>query len=284
MPPKKADPSDGLLSKISNAREAYPSLWSDITTEWAKNVPGDHAWLTYSANYLLQTSGLRWAIDPFSGSSRIKDVPQPDFAQDLQTVKLVVLTHSHNDHLDLALLREIAGLPIKWIIPDHMLNLMMREVPINREKIIVPVSGYPIIFDSVKITPFNSLHFHARGGIPETGYLVEFTNKRWLFPGDIRDLDHTKLPDFGRLDGIFSHLWLGKAEALAPIPSKLDAFCEFFNTLAPARLVITHLNELGRDETELWTESHFALVAEKFQHTNPNMQVEMALMGSTVDL
>jgi len=51
------------------------------------------------------------------------------------------------------------------------------------------------------------------------GYLAEFGTKRWLFPGDTRSYNFEKLPDFGKLDGVIAHVWLGKTEAMQANPS-----------------------------------------------------------------
>ena len=61
------------------------------------------------------------------------------------------------------------------------------------------------------LTPFDGLHIHGEHGVPAMGYLAEFSKKRWLFPGDTREFDFSKLPDFGELDDVIGHLWLGKA-------------------------------------------------------------------------
>jgi hypothetical protein len=269
--------------KLAVARVDYPSLWQRMIEEWHAQT-GDMAWLTYAANYILVTAGVRWALDPFSLSTRIDGVIKPNFTQDLNKLELVILSHAHNDHLDLNLIQDLVDLPIKWVVPDHMMTQILEMTPLRIDQIIVPVNGTPIQFRNLYITPFNSLHFHDHGGIPETGYLVEFSNKKWLFPGDIRNFDITCLPLFGSLSGVFAHLWLGKGKALEAIPPELDSFCTFFNDLSPKRLVITHLNEFGREASELWSEQHFALVKQKMGSINPSVISEMALMGSQVKL
>ena len=93
-------------------------------------------------------------------------------------------------------------------------------------------------------------------GVPATGYLVEFQNKRWLFPGDTRTYDASQLPSFGPVDGLFAHLWLGRGCALMDEPPLLDAFCQFCLDLQPRRIILTHLNEFGRDADDFWDEEH----------------------------
>ena len=166
----------------------YPALWRRIINDWRKDAVGDAAWLMYAANYLFRTGGVRWAVDPFSLSTRIKDVPQPDFKTDLEKLELVLLTHAHNDHLDLNFIRAIAPLPIRWIVPRFMLEKVL-SAGVPQANIIVPADNQPISFKYLTITPFAAQHIHGKSGVPETGYLVECNGKRWLFPGDTRVYD-----------------------------------------------------------------------------------------------
>jgi len=44
-------------------------------------------------------------------------------------------------------------------------------------------------------------------------------------------------------------------------------------------LFITHLNEFGRDENELWSEDHFYLVKTNLKKRAPGLKVQKFLMG-----
>lgn len=280
---KTPQATDSEIKRLDAAAK-YPGVWKHVIDEWNSELRGNLAWLTYSANYLLLTEGVRWAIDPFSMSTRIRGIPQPDFLHDLQKLELVVLTHAHNDHLDLELIRSIALLPIQWVVPVDMVDLLLAKTSLTRKRMIIPSPGKEIEFRGLSLRPFDSLHFHKHGGVKETGYLAFFGGQSWLFPGDIRDFDAARLPNFDRVNGVFAHLWLGKACALLPEPPFLTEFCQFFTSFTPQRVVITHLNEYGRDETELWTESHFEIVKQRFTEITPQINIEKALMGSKVSL
>jgi hypothetical protein len=275
---------NSLNNKRLDAVTKYPGVWNNLINQWNNEVTGNSVWLTYSANYLLQTSGVHWAIDPFSMSTRVPSIKPPDFVNALQKLELVALTHAHNDHLDLNLIRAISSLPIQWIIPEDMLALILGKTAINKDQIIIAEPGKDIHFRDLSLTPFDSLHFHVHGGVKETGYLVSFEGNSWLFPGDIREFNPKRLPPFGSINGVFAHLWLGKACALQAKPPFLNDFCDFFSSFSPKRIIIAHLNEYGRDETELWDETHFALVQQQFFNVSPQISIEMALMGSKVIL
>lgn len=273
-----------LFDKVETARKEYSNQWNLVVNDWNTQKMTDAAWLTYAANYLLFTGGTRWAIDPFSMSTRVSSIQEPDFANDLKKLEFVALSHAHNDHLDLKLIDSLSDLSIKWIIPQHMLDKVLAKTHLKQQNVIIPNNGESITLGSVTLTPFDSLHFHDLGGIEETGYLVEFNNKRWLFPGDIRNYDVNRLPALGKLDGTFAHLWLGKGHAKDKRPPYLDAFVAFHAALAPAKLVITHLDEFGRAEDELWDDKHYMMVSKEIHAVAPSISVKMAKVGMKVVL
>jgi len=263
---------------------SYPGLWTRVIRAWRKSSIGNYAWLTYAANYFFSFNGFKWALDPFSMSYRVPGVPAPDYRQDLADLSLVALTHAHNDHLDMSLVKALVETPVLWVIPQYVLEKIEAEVKLPRERVIVPQAGEEIEFGPLRLLPFESLHMNGAHGVPETGYLVAFDGQRWLFPGDIRNYQFDRLPEFGRLDGVVAHLWLGKARAMEEIPPLLQTFCDFFESFDTSRLLITHLYEFGRDEREMWRASHFELVRKEIMRRNPAMQVEKALMGDRVKL
>lgn len=269
--------------KKENARATYPSLWRNLILEW-QSAKLDAAWLTYAANYLFFTAGLRWALDPFSLYTRIGAAEQPDFPSDLSMLELVVLSHTHNDHLDPNLIKAISELPITWVIPEFMLGRVNEITRLHTERVLIPQPGLSLRFGNLTLTPFQGLHMHAGGGVPEMGYLAEFSGKRWLFPGDTRSFDLSKLPHFGRLDGVFAHLWLGKAQACAAHPTQLEHFCHFFAGLGADRILISHMQDFGRDADDFWDKSHFRWAAECLNEIDAKLIVAAAFMGELITL
>lgn len=270
-----------LLTKT--AVEGYPALWEQMVAQW-KTAKSDAAWLTYSANYLLHTAGVRWTLDPLSLFSRLS-LPNPmNFAQDLAPLDAVVLTHRHADHLDLGLLSEIVDLPISWIVPEFLLEELFQIFNGRAAKIILPHPGVPIQIKDLVLTPFDGLHFRDGNGVPEMGYLAEFSGKSWAFPGDTRLFPAQSLTRLGSLDGIFAHLWLGKKCALQETPPLLEEFCRFFTEPAPRRIVVTHMHELARKPDDFWDISHFSQISAKLGELNPEILVTPAWTGTFVPL
>lgn len=272
-----------IAEDVKEARAGYAALWQRVITDWRSSTTGCHAWLTYSANYLFSCNGFKWALDPFSMSSRLAGLTTPDYVNDLAPLSLIVLTHAHNDHLDRGLIAALKYAPVEWVIPEAVQDILKQECELPDRGVITPTPGEEIIRDSLRLTPFESLHFNGGHGVPEMGYLVEMGTRRWLFPGDVREYNLQKLPRFGSLDGVVGHLWLGKARALEAPPPLLDAFCDFFNGFKSEQLFIAHLNEFGRDETEQWRVEHFEMVKAALLERAPQLCVSKFLMGDRMD-
>ncbi len=268
---------------IKISLSSYANEWRKFTTDW-RQASQDAVWLTYAANYLLHTAGVHWAMDPYALPARLKHRPLPAYQEDLSALQLVAFTHAHADHLDLNLVAALQDSPITWIIPGFMQERIRKVADLSRMRVILPEPGVPIQFDALTLLPFDGLHIRGDQGVPEIGYLAKFNGQRWLFPGDTRVYEPTRLPDFGHLDGIFAHLWLGKACALHSPPSLLEEFCTFFVSLQPKHLIISHLKELGRVPEDFWTETHFQAIQNRLALLAPEIQVQMAKCCQKINL
>lgn len=266
-----------------------PAIWNKLIADW--NSPGseDRAWLMYSANYLFRTHGVRWAMDPLASRTRLPQAPSMDVARDLKDLDFILLTHRHKDHLDFGLLRALRHLPIWWVVPEAMLPLVQSQVGLPARQILVPKPLQPIELHGLHITPFDGLHWAeapetlaGRRGVPATGYLVELEGKRWLFPGDTRTFDFTRLPLFGPVDVLLAHLWLGRGAALQSHPPLLDDFCRFCLGLQPRRVILTHLEEWGRQVSDFWSLEHAEQVVAVFKKLAPLLPIEVACSGDEI--
>jgi hypothetical protein len=267
----------------------YPDVWANLISDWSAPGSDDRVWMMSSANYLFRTGGVQWAIDPLSLNWRISEAPKVDIARDLQNLSFVLLTHRHIDHLDFNLIAACQELPIQWIVPDFLVPTIQERVNFPAKRMTIAYPGQPLEFDRFRITPFEGQHLVAQPdgttrGVPEMGYLVEHSEKRWLFPGDTRNYDAKRLPDFGPVDVLFAHLWLGRGSALLEPPPLLDAFCRFCADLHPAKIVLTHMEEWGRDANDFWDGSHVQQVLIQFTREFPAIQVIPAYFGENLRL
>lgn len=275
------------------AAQDYPSIYKNVIEKW--NQDGEDAfWLIYAANYLFRWGGARWAIDPLTIAARIPAkyplFPTKDFAK----CDFLVLTHRHADHLDLQLLNKLSDLDILWIIPEFLLDEVRDGMHLPDRRIIVPKSGEPLEISGIKILPLEGSHWenHPKGqmegipnhGVPSYSYLFEVDEKKWFIPGDIRSYDRINAPSLGPLDGLISHVWLGRRSALIEPPPLLEEFCNYQLEFDTKRIVLTHLDEWGRDETDLWTAQHADLVINNIHAMAPSISVTYALTGQFVPL
>jgi hypothetical protein len=262
-----------------------------MSAEWASPDPGDRGWLMYSANYFFHTAGVRWALDPMTLHWRVPEAPVVHISHVFDRLVFVLLTHRHADHLDFDLLRSLRHLPILWVIPEFMLNDVQVEAALPTNQIIVPRPLQPIDLCGIQILPFDGLHWEESPedqrktrGVPAMGYGVAFNGKRWLFPGDTRNYCPDRLPWHGRVDGMFAHLWLGRGCALLDEPPLLDDFCWFYSNPQPKWVILTHLEEFGREADDYWEDRHVQKVITQLGQIAPQIHVSAIRIGESVAL
>ncbi len=271
------------------AVERYPQLWAEMIAGWKSAEGGDAAWLMYSANYLLHTNGVRWAIDPFTLRVRIPTAPGVDGKHDLDGLEFVLLTHAHKDHLDLDLIAQLKDAEITWVVPDFLAPIVQKQAGLKPGRMIVPRLLKPLRLSGLTIIPFESQHLAPNPdgtlrGVPELGYLVEWPGRRLIFPGDVRIYEPDRFPKFSGVDVLFAHLWLGRAAAMENRPDIDHAFCRFCAGLQPGRVVITHLREFGRNANDFLDDEHLARVQHIFKSEYPGLVTTAAYMGEMVKI
>jgi L-ascorbate metabolism protein UlaG (beta-lactamase superfamily) len=286
-------PQDTHPSRVERLRRQaiaqYSDLWRRITAEWHAEGAEDCAWLIYSANYLLRTQGVRWAIDPLTLRWRVPDADPVPILRDMAGLSFVFLTHRHADHLDLDLVRRLRGLPILWLVPETLRPRLVAETGLGRQTVVVARPGESLEIDGIRITPFRGLHDEHRDatapgsrGVPSLGLLAEFNSKRWLFPGDTRTFAPRLLPRFGDVDGLVAHVWLGRGSAQAEEPPLREAFGRFCIELRSRRVLLTHLQEFGRRAADFWGEDQAEGVRQYLRELDRSVMVEQAKMGDRV--
>jgi len=272
----------------------YPDLWERITAEWQANSVRDCAWLVYSANYLLRTQRVRWAIDPLTLRWRVPEAEPVPIQRSLAPLSFVVLTHRHADHLDLDLIRRLNRLPILWLVPESLRPRLLTEAGLRRQLVVVANPGEVFDIGPIRIMPFDGLHDErlerkGAGGsparqrrVPSLGLIAEFNSKRWLFPGDTRCFAPHLLPSMGRVDGLLAHVWLGRGSAQVGEPPLLHAFCRFCLAPRPLRVVLAHLEEFGRRAADFWEVDKAKSVQHCLRELDHRVVVETAKMGDRV--
>jgi L-ascorbate metabolism protein UlaG (beta-lactamase superfamily) len=267
----------------------YPALWQRIINEWKVPDLSDRAWLIYSANYLFRTGGVRWALDPLTLPWRMGGAPLANLAVDLQGLSFVLLTHRHKDHLDFDLISALRDLSVLWIVPGEMQAEVIQRTGLPRRRIVTPIENHPMELDGIRITPFEGQHWErllngSLKGLPAMGYQVEMNGKCWLFPGDTRTYDSSRLPAVAKADKVFAHVWLGRGSAQMKNPPLLGDFCKFILSLHPCQIILTHLQEIGREANEYWDTQHVLIVEKWLADYGSDVLVVPAFTGESVDL
>lgn len=269
--------------EISARREAvvstYAESWIGMIRAWRVPRGDDAVWLMYAANYLFNTRGLKWAVDPVLLSNRVPEAHVPDAGQDLSDLDFVLLTHAHIDHADVGLWGQLRESCCHWIVPEHMVAFFTDRASMGGSRYSVAVPGRKITVEGACIIPFASPHYErsATGktsGVDSTGYLVATDNGgSYLFPGDVRTYDSGCLELLAEVSAVFAHVFLGRSSALEPSPPLLAAFIDFFLSCRPEKIILSHLYELGREPEDCWLNSHARAVARAFTEADSDVAV-----------
>src|SRR5699024_1964538 len=124
--------------------------WQTMTEQWAKQG-ADAIWLTYSANYLVRTGDIRWAIDPMRITKRVPEAGAVSY-DSFKNASFIVMTHNHGDHVDVDLLGELAQMQhLKWVVPEHMLGTI-EKIGVKEKYIKLAQPLEPISIDKLRIT------------------------------------------------------------------------------------------------------------------------------------
>jgi L-ascorbate metabolism protein UlaG (beta-lactamase superfamily) len=189
---------DALRWKVTSRAEHGPRFVSDVTpSRPPASVDGDslHVTLVNHSTVLLQQSGLHILTDPIWShrsspftwiGPRRRRAPGVRF-EDLPRIDLVLLSHNHYDHLDLATLRRVADCwQSRFIVPLGVDRLL-------RSRNIGPVDeldwgdSLPAAPASIHCVP--AMHFSARGPFDRNrtlwcGYVIETAGRIVYFAGD----------------------------------------------------------------------------------------------------
>jgi phosphoribosyl 1,2-cyclic phosphodiesterase len=256
-----------------------------MTGQW-RDGGDDRFWLTGAANYLFRTKGVRWAVDPVFKHPAVIDAITASGARELDGLSFVLYSHDHRDHVHPPTIRALAGLPAKWVVPHFMRDKIVASGALD-DRLLLVRPGDAVEIDGVRVRAFEGRHFDVgtRKGVESLWYVVEAGDRRLFLPGDVRDYDTAGLPDLGKVDDMFAHVWLGRKNALNPSPEPIvSQFAAFINHAAPSRVFLTHLYELGRNAEDMWTYTHAGRVMDALCAMSPGIRVVIPALGAVEQL
>ena len=264
------------LQVLSRYKQRYGEIWRGA--EETLRSAEDAFCLMGPANYFFSTGGMKWAVDPMFNVPRTREsVSLIDPDPVMRSLDFILLTHRHADHFDPALMARYPML--NWVVPDHMAD----EIPaVCRAGMTVVKPGDVLLRGDIRIHAFRSLHYDAGTtvGVEETGYFLEAGAHRILLPGDVREYAAEKYPSFDRVTHLFSHVWLGRGNALNwPCGEYPAQMAEFALAFGAEKIVLAHILEATRPLTDLWTYAHAGLVMDEIIARRPAAQVFIPLPG-----
>jgi len=267
---------EARLNVLKRYAERYDEIWSGI--EQGLSEKEDAFFLMGPANYIFQTGGVKWAVDPAFTVPRDRTSIRcidPDAV--MESLDFILLTHRHADHFDPELMKRYPHL--LWIVPDHMEAEVREYVQPN---MLVVRDGDVIRRGEIVIHAFRSLHYDAGTtvGVEETGYFVEANGHRIMLPGDVREYDAEKYPKFEGITHFFSHIWLGRGNALNwPCGEYAAQMAEFIEAFEPGKVYLAHLLEATRPLPDMWTPAHAGLVTDEIIGRKPDAEVIVPSVG-----
>ena len=135
----------------------------------------------FHGSVVLTEPGRTVFVDPFGGADRYADFPAPD---------LMLITHSHPDHLDPATL---GGLKLGRTVLIALRAVADKLGDLQFGKVHVLENGDEWIHDGIDIraVPMYNLpedpdSFHPKGQF--NGYVIQLHNRRYYFAGDTEDI------------------------------------------------------------------------------------------------
>ena len=244
-------------------------------------VQEDKVWFVGPTSYLFQINGLRFGVDLQIRRKSDFERLVPYLKEQLSRLSFVLITHEHEDHMCMPLIKLLKDTDLRWYFPHDCTRALVHATGLKEENITWLAPGDSFSACDVKITAFHTPH--ARPGtenVAQRGYFIEAPGGTVLIPGDIRDYGYDGYPHFGKVDLCISHLWAGDdaihPEAYAPY---LEQFTEHAARFGAKRYFLCHLYEIGRSEDKMWNEGHAGQVENLIRMKYPGCSVEVPKLG-----
>lgn len=281
-------PNSHLGRAIRDYDEHFLARWRHALDEFRASEGEDRMWLVGPTSYLFSIAGQKLAVDPQIRRASDFDALLPHLVQDFSPVSAVLITHQHDDHMCLPLMRALKDTPIRWYLPFGCRLDLVERSEIKPENIVWVRDGDEFSFGALTVRAFDTPHVPAgedMASFPERGYELITGRGRVLMPADVRNYDYDGYPDFGAVTLCLAHLWAGNdaihEENYLPL---LEKFAEFLARFRAETYFLCHLYEIGRKELFLWHDGHAEIAAHKLLSHLPQSRVTLPRIGESYAL
>lgn len=249
---------------------------------------GTYMGLMNSSSYLFNTNGFMWGMDiSHQACTRLAKSPSQT-ARLLQPLSLMIITHEHSDHFQKKTV--VSALAknddLMWVIPDFLLDQAI-ACGVRKEKIFVAKAGEIIKYGPLTILPFTGRHLRPvtlKGKLCLGYHITQDNGLTMAFPADVRDYTLEGLPELGRADYCFAHVWLGDGNCLETDFSPLDSqWAQFMLHFSDKRILLTHLDGMRREEF-IWRPHHAMHLSQCIHAQSPNTVTLIPQRGEVIRL
>ena len=296
----RIDPQAALLNSVSYLAQSLPAcakLYTQLRKEFDvkfqnaceifEKTSGTHFALLHSTFYLFNTNGFSWALDPaFRAVRKLAKTPH-NVDTLLRPLSLIIVTHAHDDHFEKETVALLAKNDTKWLIPDFMEEKAL-SYGIKPQNMIVAHEGDTVTLGPLTIFVFRSNHFRpiTNKGVPEYGYRISAQNEpSLLFPADVRNFSLEEFPTLPQADYAFCNVWLGdRKDSPGARAARIEPFAHFALQLSPKTILLTHLYESARRDSDMWREEHAQCIQRAISTLSPNTSVLIPNIGDILAL
>lgn len=268
-----------LESAIADYDKNFINNWNRVFSEYRET--DNCFWLAGPTSYVFSLNSQKFAVDLQIRRQVDFDKLKAQLVKDTDMLKFILITHQHDDHMCLPLMKALKDTDIIWYIPKGTREDLIERSELKKDKIVWVESGDCWQAGALKIRAFSSPHAKPGSEIfPQCGYEITAPGGKILLTGDVRDYDYNGYPHFGQVDICFSHLWAGNdsqnPENYMPL---LKDFVAYNAKLGAKKYYLCHLYELGRADRNLWDFSHAGLAAKMFYSMLPDSITEVPRIG-----
>ena len=278
------DLKEALTKEYDDNFERY---WKSAFSAYKNDAIADRVWFCGPTSYLFSLAGKRFAVDLQIRRACDFEKLRATLADDTSKLEFVLITHQHDDHMCIPLMRELKDSPIIWYIPDGTHENLIAKTELPEEKIVRVRSGDSFKIGDITVKVFKSTHERPDEEqiFEQVGYEIVTPRGKLLFPADVRNYDSTLYPDFSDIDICFAHLWAGddtiNAENYMPL---LCEFADFYSRIGAKKYFLCHLYEIARELRHMWRYTHAGAAMELFIDKAPTAEVMIPHLGSSYAL